>query len=204
MHQHSQFLFCCIALYSEFSSKSIGSLEVSSKSSSAADSWLHTGSFWGQCTELPPLCDSGMNTRKINLSLDICPQRQIVFLVQLAELSEHHINKCSPFQGQLTPLKKKTKHNTTKPTPYVSCMCFHIHYCSAHLSSKINQFLTQRFQCGNTLIENLLSMWSGQSKTWKKSFNFSGLLLSGTSTTQQWGTWHPGTQGWCLAVWLSC
>lgn len=43
---------------------------------------------------------------KINLSLDICPQRQIVFPVKLTELPEHHVNECSPLWGQLTPFKK--------------------------------------------------------------------------------------------------
>lgn len=72
---------------------------------SAADSWLHTGILGGSVLNFHPSVTQVWTPWKINLSLDICPQRQIVFPMKLTELSEHHTNKCSPLWGQITPLK---------------------------------------------------------------------------------------------------
>lgn len=94
----------------------------------------HRWFLGGSVLNFHPSVTQAWTPWKINLSLDICPQRQIVFSMKLTELSEHHVNKCSPLWGQLTPLKKYI--NNTKPAPYISCMCFHIWYCSACLSSK--------------------------------------------------------------------
>lgn len=65
----------------------------------------HRGILGGSVLNFHPSVTQVWTPWKINLSLDICPQRQIVFPMKLTELSEHHTNKCSPLWGQITPLK---------------------------------------------------------------------------------------------------
>lgn len=62
--------------------------------------------------------------------------------------------------------------------------------------NQIGPFLTQRFQCRNALIENLLSTGSLKSKICQSRLYFHGLLPSGTGTTQQQGTWCWGILAW--------